>query len=43
MSKALKRPDAVVAVMREDSAFRAVELRRHDRDVEIVWTRTEPA
>lgn len=43
MSKGEKIPHSVVAVAREDARFKAVEVHRHDRQVEIVWTRSLPA
>jgi len=43
MSKGEKIPHVVVAVAREDARFKAVELHRHDRQVEILWTRSLPA
>ncbi len=43
MSKGEKIPHSVVAVAREDARFKAVEVHRHDRQVEILWTRSLPA
>ncbi|HNS20835.1 MAG TPA: hypothetical protein PKH24_10070 [Sedimentisphaerales bacterium] len=43
MSKGERIPHSVVAAAREDGQFRAVEVRRLDGRVEVVWTRSVPA
>lgn len=43
MSKGEKTPHSIIAVAKEDGRFKAVEVRRQDNHVEIVWTRSLPA
>ena len=43
MSKGTKIPHALVAVTRDETDFRAVEVHKHDQAVEITWTRSSPA
>jgi hypothetical protein len=43
MSKGTKAPHALIAVTRDETDFRAVEVRRHDQGVEIAWTRSASA
>jgi hypothetical protein len=42
MSKGTKIPHALVAVTRDDTDFRAVEVHKHDQTAEIAWTRRAP-
>ena len=42
MSKGEKIPHSVIAAAREDAQFKAIEVRRHDSRVEVVWTRSLP-
>lgn len=43
MSKEAKISHSIIAVARDDARFKAVELRRRDGAVEVVWTRSQPA
>jgi hypothetical protein len=43
MSKGTKTPHALIAVTRDETDFRAVEVRKHGQAVEIAWTRSAPA
>lgn len=43
MSKGEKTPHSIIAVAKEDGRFKAVEIRRHDSHVEVLWTRSLPA
>lgn len=42
MSKGEKIPHSVIAVAREDARFKAIEVRRLDHHVEVLWTRSLP-
>ncbi|MEN6577386.1 MAG: hypothetical protein ABFD90_13670 [Phycisphaerales bacterium] len=42
MSKGEKIPHSVIAAAREDARFKAIEVRRLDHHVEVVWTRSLP-
>ncbi len=43
MSKGERTPHSVIAATKEDARFRAIEVRRLDGHVEVVWTRSAPA
>ena len=43
MSKGTKTPRVVVAATKDDTAFRAVALRRQDGSVELLWSESMPA
>ena len=43
MSKGEKTPHSVIAVAKEDARFKAVEVRRLDGHVEVLWARELPA
>jgi hypothetical protein len=43
MSKGERMPHAVIAAARDDARFKAVEVRKHDNAVEILWARSLPA
>ncbi len=43
MGKGTKIPHVLIAVTRDETDFRAVEVRQHDQTVEIVWARRAPA
>lgn len=43
MSKGEKLPNAVIAAARDDMRFKAVEVRRQDSGIEVLWTRSSPA
>ncbi|HON90182.1 MAG TPA: PilN domain-containing protein [Sedimentisphaerales bacterium] len=43
MSKGEKTPHSVIAVVKEDARFKAVEVRRQDRQVEVLWGKSTPA
>jgi hypothetical protein len=43
MSKGEKTPHSVIAVAKEDARFKAVEVRRQDSQVEVLWTKSLPA
>jgi hypothetical protein len=43
MSKGEKTPHTVIAVAKEDGQFKAVEARRQDNQVEILWAKNLPA
>jgi hypothetical protein len=42
MGKGTRIPHVLIAVTRDETDFRAVEVRRHDQAVEIAWARTAP-
>ncbi len=42
MSKAAKVPHSIIAVARDDGRFKAVEVRRHEGGIEILWARSLP-
>lgn len=43
MSKGERIPHSIIAVAKEDGQFKAIEVRRQDGRVEVVWTRSLPA
>jgi hypothetical protein len=43
MSKGERTPHSVIAVAKEDARFKAVEVRRQDRQVEVLWSKSVPA
>ncbi|MBN1361279.1 MAG: hypothetical protein JW993_11835 [Sedimentisphaerales bacterium] len=43
MSKGTKTPQVVVAATRDDTAFKAVALRRSDGSAELLWSKRMPA
>ena len=42
MSKGEKIPHSVIAAAKEDARFKAVEVRRQDGRIEVVWTKSLP-
>jgi len=42
MSKGEKIPHSVIAAAREDARFKAIEVRRLDHHVEVMWTKSLP-
>ena len=43
MNKSLKTARSVIAAVKEDTQFKAVELRAHDDEVEILWVKAVPS
>jgi hypothetical protein len=43
MNKSHKTPRSVIAAVKEDTQFKAVELRAHGDDVEILWAKAVPS
>ncbi|MCL5278751.1 MAG: hypothetical protein M1376_02450, partial [Planctomycetes bacterium] len=43
MSKGEKTPHVVIAAAKDDGRFKAVEVRKHDDALEVVWTKSLPA
>ena len=42
MSKGERIPHSVIAVAREDARFKAIEMRRLDHRMEVLWTKSLP-
>ncbi len=43
MSKGEKTPHVVIAAAKEDGQFKAVEVRKHEDTLEVLWTKSLPA
>ncbi|MCU0917546.1 MAG: pilus assembly protein PilM [Planctomycetes bacterium] len=43
MTKAERTPHGILAAVRDDARFKAVEVRKQDNVVEVLWTRSVPA